>query len=99
MHSESCASFSSISSSGFKRENVKSLGHQSYDVKTGQFNVINARDWLQPLTHGIEKQTFSFFQNEWDRPKKSLFQKPSGLVVLEKFGKKDFYIKKEEIVK
>jgi DNA phosphorothioation-dependent restriction protein DptG len=94
-----CASFSSISSSGFKRENVKSLGQQTHKVKTGQFNVINIKDWLSYLQSGIEQTTISFFQNDWDRPKKSLFQKAQGLVILGKANMQALFLDTETRVR
>jgi hypothetical protein len=84
-HSGSCASFSSISSSGFKRESIKDLGNPTYHVKTGQFNVINVSDWLEPMTGSLETQSLKFFQTEWEKPRNSFFQKPAELLSLCKF--------------
>ena len=83
IHSGSCASFSSITSSGFQRDPIKGGASKAYQVRTGQFNVINLKEWLEPLS-GVEKKTLSFFQNDWDQPKPSFFAKSSEMVTLGK---------------
>ena len=90
-HSGSCASFSSITKPGFHRDQVNGSTAKAYQVRTGQYNVINSKEWLDSIST-IEQKTLSFYQSDWDSHKSSFFSKSSEMVTLGKVQMQALYI-------
>jgi hypothetical protein len=81
---DSHASYSSISSFGFRSSANNETLALYLDTTLGQYNICSVKEWVQNFEGIIEKDSLELFQSDWGNQKNSIFKKQNILIPLGK---------------
>jgi hypothetical protein len=76
---DSCSSFTSISSVGYRTDSLDIMPTQTMDFTTGQQVICDVESWVKQFEGKIEGLTVDLFKSGLDNKRRMLFSKPAGL--------------------